>query len=265
MQRKAWRALQRQILFVVCTHSHFMPFISLSRRCMKIPLAVKIMGPNSSPQDLDHAAHEHVFECSSRCPTLKTPGNSSLFPTEHAESSEWIVAWHAMKNIEKALAFLRANVSAVTRDAVMKCPEVATMFADAATIVRDRLKARPQDAASLEVPGLSTDSDVEEPYQPILIDDQDYDFAEEEDDEDDVFVLRNGRPQPVPPALPAHLPPAQRAAVHVPPAQRAAQPRVDFDEEVQFVMDAASCNRRAAVDALQAFNTAHEAILWLLD
>jgi hypothetical protein len=38
-----------------------------------------------------------------------------------------------------------------------------------------------------------------------------------------------------------------------------------FDEEVQFVMDATSCTRRAAIDALQAFNTAHDAILWILD
>lgn len=216
------------------------------------------MGPISSRRDLDHAAHEHVFECRSRCPTLKTPGNSSLFPTEHADSSEWIVAWHAMKTIEKAMSFLRANVSAATRDAVMKNPEVAKMFEDAATIVRDRLKARPQDSASLQVPGLITDSDVEEPCQPILISDDDYD--EEDDDEDDVFVLGHGRPRP----HQLDLPPAQRAA-HLPPAQRVAHQRVNFDKEVLFVMDATGCNRRAAIDALKAFNTAEEAILWLLN
>ena len=212
------------------------------------------MGPNANRRELDHVAHEHAFECRSRCPPLKTPGKSALFPTEHQDSSEWIIAWHSMKTIQKALAFLRGNVSAVTRDAVMKSPEVEKLFADAATIVADRLNARPQDAASLQVPGLSTDSDIEESAQLILIDDDDYDF--EEDEEDDIFVLGNGRPRNVPPALPPALPPA-------PP--RAAPRRVDFDEEVEFVMTATNCNRRAAIDALQAFNTADEAILWLLD
>ena len=225
---------------------------------MKIPQAVKIMGPNADRRDLDHVAHEHAFECRSKCPPHKTPGNSALFPTEHEDSSEWIVAWHAMKNIEKALDFLRRNVAAVTRDAVMKSPEVRKLFADAATIVQDRLKTRPQDAISLQVPPLSTDSDIEEPAQPIVIDDDDYDF--EEDEEDDIFVLGNGRPRNVPPALPPALPAA------LPPAPpRAAPRRVDFDEEVEFVMTATNCNRRAAIDALQAFNTADEAILWLLD
>lgn len=222
---------------------------------MKIPQAVKIMGPNSSRQDLDHAAHEHVFQCRSRCPAPKTPGNSSLFPTEHVDSSAWIVAWHATKTIEKALSFLRVNVSAGTRDAVMKTPEVAKMFDDAVTIVRDRLKARPQDSASLQVPGLSTDSDVEETHQPILIDDNDYDVDEEDDDDDDVFVIRYGQPQP----HQLDRLPVQRAA-YVPPARQ----RVNYDEEVQFVVDATGCNRRAAIDALQAHNTADEAILWLL-
>jgi hypothetical protein len=215
---------------------------------MKVPQAVKILGPNSSRQDLDHAAHEHVFECRSRCPSRKTPGNSALFPTEHEDSSEWIVAWHAMKSIEKAMSFLRTNISAVTRDAVMKNPEVAKMFDNAATIVRDRLKARPQDSASLRVPGLSTESD-EEPSQPILIDDDDFD--EDHDDEEDVFVLGHGRPRP--------------HQLDVPAAQRVALERVTFDEKVQFVMDATGCNRRAAIDALHMHHTADEAILWLLN
>jgi hypothetical protein len=216
---------------------------------MKVPKAVKIMGPNSSRQDLDHAAHEHVFECRSRCPSHKTPGDSALFPTEHEDSSEWIVAWHAMKSIEKAMSFLRTNISAVTRDAVMKNPEVAKMFDDAATIVRDRLKARPQDSASLQVPGLSTESDVEEPSHPIVIHDDDFD--EEDDDEEDVFFLGHGRPRP--------------QQLDFPPAQRVAHQRVSFDEEVQFVMDATGCNRRAAIDALHTHTTADEAILWLLN
>ncbi len=219
--------------------------------CLKIPQEVKIMGPNSNSKDLDGAAHEHAFQCRSRCPARMTPGNSSLFPTEDSESSEWIVAWHAMKTIEKAISFLRANVSRGTRDAVMKNPEVAKMFHDAATIVRDRLKARPQDCASLQVPELSTDSDAEESSQPInVIDDDDYDFDEEEED-DGIFVLGQRRP-------------AQHAA-HLPPAQRVAHNRVNFPEEVQFVMDATGCNRRAEIDALQAHNTADGAILWLLD
>lgn len=139
-------------LWCVCTHCKFMLFISLSRRCMKIPQELKVMGlnPNASSHDLDNVAHEHAFACTSRCPARKTPGNSCLFPTEDMESSEWIVAWHAMKTIEKAMSFLRTHVAAGARDAVMKNPEVARMFHDAATIVRDRLQARPQDSASLE-------------------------------------------------------------------------------------------------------------------
>jgi hypothetical protein len=232
----------------------------LLSRCMKIPQELKIMGlnPDLSPQDLDGAAHEHAFVCRSRCPAQKTPGKSSLFPTEHIESSEWIVAWHAMKTIEKAMSFLRTHVAAGTRDAVMKDPKVAKMFHDAATIVRDRLKARPQDSASLEVPNLCTDSDVEEPNEPILIHDDDvnhYDFDEEENDADDeIFVLGHGRPRPDQP----DLPPAQRAA-HLPPP-----PQVNFAESVQFVVEATGCNRRAAIDALMAHNTADDAILWLL-
>jgi hypothetical protein len=224
---------------------------------MKIPQELKIMGlnPASSPQDLDGAAHEHAFVCPSRCPPRKTPGNSSLFPTENVESSEWIVAWHAMKTIEKALSFLRTHVAAGTRDAVMKDPKVAKLFHDAATIVRDRLKARPQDSASLKVPHLSVDSDVE--GGPILIDDDvnDYDFEEEDSDAGDgIFVLGHGRPRP----HELGLPPAQRAA-HPPPPQQ-----VDFTESVQFIMEATGCNRRAAIDALMAHDTAEDAIVWLL-
>lgn len=216
---------------------------------MKVPQAVKIMGPQSRCKDLDTAAHNHAFECRSRCPKHKTPGNSCLFPTEHEDSSEWIVAWHAMKTIEKAMYFLRTYVSVVTRNAVMKNPDVAKMFEDAATIVRDRLKVRPQDSASLQVPGLNTDSDVEEPSQPILIDD-DYE-DEEDDDEDEIFVLGHGRPR--------------FNQLDFPPAQRVAHQRVTFDEEVQFVVDATGCNRRAAIDALHTHRTADDAILWLLN
>ena len=214
------------------------------------------LNPNASSQDLDNAAHEHAFVCPSRCPARKTPGNSCLFPTEDMESSEWIVAWHAMKAIEKAMSFLRTHVAAGARDAVMKVPEVARMFDDAATIVRDRLQARPQDSASLEVPNLCdicTDSDVEEEGSgPIIISDDEADS----DDDDEIFIARNMRPRP-PPHL--DLPPAQRAA-HVHPAQQAT-----FDEEVLFLMEATGCNRRAAIDTLTAHNTAHEAILWILN
>ena len=248
-------------LWCVCTYRQFMPFISLSRRCMKTPPEVKLMvlNPETSSHDLDGAAHEHAFVCRSRCPARKTPGKSSLFPTENNESSEWIVAWHAMKTIEKAMSFLRTHVAAGTRDVVMKDPKVAKMFHDAATIVRDRLKARPQDSASLEVPNLCTDSDVEEPTEPtepILIGDDDINEYNLEDnsDSEDIFVAGNMRPRPHP-----VLPPAQRAA-HGPPAQQ-----VTFDEEVLFIMEATGCNRRAAIDTLTAHNTAHEAILWILN
>ena len=73
---------------------------------MKTPPEVKLMvlNPETSSHDLDGAAHEHAFVCRSRCPARKTPGKSSLFPTENNESSEWIVAWHAMKTIEKAMS-----------------------------------------------------------------------------------------------------------------------------------------------------------------
>ena len=123
----------------------------------------------------------------------------------------------------------------------------------------DRLKARPQDSASLEVPNLCTDSDVEEPTEPtepILIGDDDINEYNLEDnsDSEDIFVAGNMRPRPHP-----VLPPAQRAA-HGPPAQQ-----VTFDEEVLFIMEATGCNRRAAIDTLTAHNTAHEAILWILN
>jgi hypothetical protein len=230
---------------------------------MKIPPEVKLMvlNPETSPHDLIGAAHEHAFVCRSRCPARKTPGKSSLFPTENPQSSsDWIVAWHAMKTIQKAMSFLRTHVAAGTRHVVMKDPKVEKMFHDAAAIVRDRLKARPQDSVSLEVPNLCTDSDVEEPtelIEPVLIGDDDvndYNFEEEDSDPDDIFVAGNMRPRPHP-----DLPPAQRAA-HVHPAEQ-----VTFDEEVLFIMEATGCNRRAAIDTLMAHNTAHEAILWILN
>ncbi len=55
------------------------------------------------------------------------------------------------------------------------------------------------------------------------------------------------------------LPPAQRAA-HLPPAQH-----VNFAEEVIFVVEATGCNRRAAINALMAQDTAEDAIVWLLN
>jgi hypothetical protein len=218
------------------------------------------LNPTSSNQDLDGAAHEHAFECPSRCPPRKTPGNSSLFPTEHIDSSEWIVAWHAMKTIEKAMSFLRTHVAAGTRDVVMKDPKVVEMFRDAATIVRDRLLARPQDSASLEVPSLCTDSDFEEAIEPYVIDDDDINnYDVDEEDDDGIFVLGHGRPRPDQ----LDLPLAQRAARPPPPPPPPQQ--VDFAQSVQFVVEATGCNRRAAIDALMAHNTADDAILWLLN
>jgi hypothetical protein len=122
-----------------------------------------------------------------------------------------------MKTIKKAMSFLRTHVAAGTRDAVMKDPEVARMFHDAATIVRDRLQARPQDSASLVVPNLCNHTDVEEEGSgPIIISDDESDS----DGDDEIFVARNMRPRPH-----LDLPPAQRAA-HVHPAQDVA-----FDDE----------------------------------
>ena len=215
---------------------------------MKIPKAVKIMGPHASREALDGINHEHAFECRSRCPARKTPGNSALYPTENMESSEWIVAWHAMKTIEKAMSFLHAYVPAGTRHAVMTNLEVVKLFDDAATIIRDRLRSRPQDSASLQVPSLSIDSDDEDPSQPVIVDDDDLD----EDSDDDMFVQGHVRPRP----HQHNLPPAQRVAHDA---------QIDFDEQVQFVMEATGCNRRAAIDALHTHRTAHGAILWLLN
>jgi hypothetical protein len=238
-----------------------------SGRCMKIPKAVKIMGPNASRLELSAVAHEHAFECRSRCPAHNTPGKSSLYPTEDIEKSEWIVAWHAMKTIEKALSFLRTNVSVVTRDAVLECPEVAKMFEERATIVRDRLQARPQDSASLHVPEISADSDIEEPMQPIVIDDDD-DYSEEDDD--DVWVLGQGRPRhqvqgPLQPAAPAAhrvhslrpLPPPSPPLTH--------KQDLPFADAIDFVMAACQVNRRAAIDALDMHGASPEAaVMWLL-
>ena len=198
MQRKTRQALRRQILFVVTSRWPLYDiYLIYSDRCMKVPHVVKIMGPNASRQDLDAVAHEHAFECPSRCPTEKTPGKSSLYPTESMEKSEWIGAWHAMKTIEKALSFLRTNVSAVTRDAVLEDPHVQRLFDEQSSIVRDRLRLFPDNSASLHVPEISADSDVE---QPIRIDDDD----DEEDDDEDVFVLPRPQVQrPPQPAAPA--------------------------------------------------------------
>ncbi len=156
-----------------------------------------------------------------------------------------------MKTIEKAMSFLRTHVAAGTRDAVMKDPKVAKMFHDAATIVQDRLRARPQDSASLEAPSLCTDSDVEEISGPFIVSDDEADS----DGEHEIFVAGNMRPRP----YQQNLPPAQRVA------HDAHEPMIDFDEQVQFVMEATGCNRRAAIDALHTHRTAHGAILWLLD
>lgn len=239
---------------------------------MKVPQAVKIMGPNASRLELDAVAHEHAFECRSRCPAPKTPGNSSLYPTENVESSEWIVAWHAMKTIEKALSFLRANVSAVTRDAVLECPEVVRMFEERATIVRDRLRARPQDSASLQVPEISADSDIEEPMQPIIVDDDD--FEEDDDEDEDVFVLGHGRPRPQvqgppqPAALEFRLNPAHQVHSLRPPQPSPPlthKQDLRFEDAIDFVMAACQVNRRAALDALDMHAGSPEAaVMWLL-
>ena len=225
--------------------------------CLRVPKLVSVLGPNSTAQDRDGACHRHVFACPLAPPASSTPGNSRLFPTEDksAQNSEWIVAWHHLQTIQKALKFLREMVAVNTASAVMAATDVAKMFADAADFIRDRLKKFPQDRRLLRLPALTLDDSrfdsVEVPFDVSSSSDSDYLPAlpagrmrmrvprpgDDSDDDDDVHVIGNPRPRPLTP------PPALQERVQL--LQR-------FEDNVQFVMDACNVNRRAATDALFA-------------
>jgi len=229
--------------------------------CLRVPKLVSVLGPHSTEQDRDGACHRHVFACPLAPPGSSTPGNSRLFPTEDptAENSEWIVAWHHLQTIKKALKFLREMVQPNTAAAVMAAPEVIKSFADAAEFIQDRLKKRPVDRRLLVLPALTLDDSRFDSVHGLggLVDvsssdssDSDYvpalpagrmrmrvprGVGDDSDDDDDVHVIGNPRPRTPPPAL------EERAQLF----QR-------FEDNVQFVMDACNVNRRAATDALFA-------------
>jgi hypothetical protein len=235
--------------------------------CLRVPRLVSVLGPNSTLQDRDGACHRHVFACPLAPLASSTPGKSRLYPTEDAENSEWIIAWHHLQNIKKALRFLREMVSPNTASAVMAATDVAKMFADAGDFIRDRLTKFPEDRLLLRLPELKLDdyrfNSFEVPFDVSSSSDSDdlpagrlhMRVPRGVGDDDDAGVLGHVRPRP----NQLDLPPAQRA-VHLPPAQH-----VNFAEEVQFVVEATGCSRRAAIDALMAQDTAEDAIVWLLN
>jgi hypothetical protein len=163
-----------------------------------------------------------------------------LFPTECSENSEWIVAWHHLQSINKALQFLREFVAPNTAAAVMTSTDIAKKVADAADVVQERLKKFPQDRCLLKLPELHLDS-----HDRVDADGESDNSDQSSEDGDEVFVIGRPRPRPVP---------AERPELWQ-----------HFEGVVQFVMDSCAVNRRAATDALFAHNRNPErAIAFLL-
>lgn len=223
--------------------------------CLRVPNTVRLLGPNATARERSDACHSHIFHCPMAPPGSGTPGKSRLFPTEHEDSSDWIIAWHQLKTIEKALKFLRDFVAPNIASAVMAAPDIAMKFAGATACVEDRLKKFPQDSALLQLPRLMH-PDLQERVERFEVEDDsddssDVDFipagrmrmqlpapvdqrhdVDDDDDNDDENDFEIGRPRPRPP-------PAERHEIW----QR-------FEGMVQFVMDSCAVNRRAATDAL---------------
>lgn len=222
--------------------------------CLRVPNSVKLLGPNASAQDRGHACHRHIFDCPMAPPASSVPGKSCLYPTEDMEKSEWIVAWHHLQSIHKALKFLREFVPPNTAAAVMADPGVAKNFADAADCVYDRVKQFPQDGNLLTVPTMTLDLDTNEKFQ---VEDDD-----SSSDEDFIIAPPRVRPAGQPRGPVAFPPPAARS----PPPERRPQLWNRFELDVEFIMEACNCNRRQATDALFANNRdPQQAVAYLLE
>jgi NACalpha-BTF3-like transcription factor len=170
-----------------------------------------------------------------------------LFPTEHPENSEWIAAWHHLQSINKALKFLREFVTPNTAAAVMAAADIAKMFGDAADVVQDRLKKRPQDRCLLKLPAFNLD--LHERIVRVEVED-DSDVSDQSSDDD--FMPAPANRNRMRARLPAPLVDRHQHDEEGPaPAER---PELwqRFEGMVQFVMDSCAVNRRAATDALFA-------------
>lgn len=208
--------------------------------CMRVPQEVQLLGPNASDEDMGNACHRHVFQCPLAPHEPLLPNPSRLFPTKDEEDIDWIVAWHRLHAINKALKFLREFVAPNTAAAVFNSKDILQMFEEAADVVRALLKKAPADCRLLQLPVLKLDPDMGDQEEMLELSDS----SNESSEDDYVF-----RPQlPVIPRM--RVPPRAIA----PPRADLPQERIwdHFQLNVQFIMDACNCNRRQATDALFA-------------
>ncbi len=204
--------------------------------CLRVPDQVSLLGPNASHQDCSEACHRHVFMCHQAPSPSSLSGASRLFPTsERSESDhiEWIVAWLSLQAMNKALKFLREMVAPITATAAMSATDIAKMFADAAGLVNAVVKKFPQERSLLKLPALN--------IQRTTVDISDSSSSSDDD------YLPAGRMRM---RVPSPRPAVRRGPVHFP-----IRPHMEarhFEQDVAFIMEALSCNRRQAIDALFA-------------
>jgi hypothetical protein len=220
---------------------------------LKLGWIVKTIERSQAQRRLD-ITHSHIWNCPVAAVSSCTPGKSRLFPCGVEDDSSWIVAWHAVKSMEKALTFIRSQYvpSTITKKAEVKSPEFVKMYNDAAEVVKDHLKRSPEDHHSLRMPALDSDSDHDSddevlPMSPGRMRMRVPSPADDGDDDessDDDYVVGFARPRS---PLPVHRP--EPRVPRVPPPEQAWG---QFENMVQFVMDSCAVNRRAATDALFA-------------
>jgi hypothetical protein len=206
--------------------------------CLRVPEQVSLLGPNASHQDCSDACHRHVFMCHQAPSPVSLSGASRLFPTSarsDADNSEWIVAWLSLQAMNKALKFLREFVAPNTAAAAMRATDIAKMFADAAELVNNVVTKFPQERSLLKLPALNIH------LNRITA----IDVSDSSSSDDDYLPAGQMRMR-----VPSTPPAVRRGPVHFP-----IRPQIEarnFDRDVAFIMDALSCNRRQATDALFA-------------
>jgi hypothetical protein len=212
--------------------------------CLQVPDQVMLLGPNASHQDRSDACHRHVFVCKQAPSQASLSGSGRLFPTPEtwteSETDDWIVAWLSLQAINKALKFLREFVAPNTAAAVLAATDVAKLFADASALVTTVVQKFPHERTLLKLPPLKLDLKTRNVFVVS-------DSSSSDDDYLPPGRMRMRLPSP-PPAI-------RRGPVHFPirpPRPPIAAGELTFDGEVAFIMEALSCNRRQATDALFA-------------
>ena len=214
--------------------------------CLQVPDQVMLLGPNASYQDCSDACHRHVFMCHHAPSQASLSGSGRLFPTPEtwteSEKDDWIVAWLSLQAINKALKFLREFVAPNTAAAALAATDVAKLFADASELVTTVVQKFPRERTVFKLPPLKLDLKT----RKVVV------VSDSSSSDDDWLPLPPGRMQM---RLPSPPPAIRRGPVHFPirpPRPPIAAGQLAGDGDVTFIMEALSCNRRQATDALFA-------------